>query len=555
MNLDVPVSLEETHVPGGNGRARAGSLPRVELPGDNVQLRGFAAELAKHLKNKGLYRRDTVVVVPFEEKERVEFMTASAFRTWAERYVAPYKTRHDESGAPYDVLRSMPVETAEGTLACWDFWPKLPNIEEINTIRLPTRKNGKLVLQAEGYEASTKTLSFTGNVVLDETLSLEQATDYLRDLLAEFPFGDWVEVERADEDGGGTIRQSRGQAVHVAAMLSQFARGLVPRSAQRMGFIYNANSPRSGKTLLAKIALFPVNGQVAVQSWNKEDVELRKVLDAESLRGAPYILFDNVKGHMQSQVLEGFMTAPYWSGRVLGISKMFTAPNLASLFVTGNDCTVSPDIGFRCLICNLFVEEALPSDRKITRLIDDAWLAEPSNRNAILSALWAIVRHWDAAGAPPPSGVLKRGYETWGRVIAGMVEFAGFGDCLAEPNTENASDTENEDMRALVKHLLAMDPDGLQRRQEFTFQQIVNVCHAQGLFEWTLDGKFEKDNPTDWILTNRDLSRFGKLLRRYAPVQGRRVFRFKEGNVGMSASGKNRSRRYNIDRLSVPVIG
>lgn len=552
----LPVGLEEAHVPGGNGRARAGgSLPRVELPGDNVLLKGFAMEMAKHLKDKGLYRRDTVVVVPFEEKQRFEIMTATAFRTWAERHVAPFKTRYDESGAPYDVLRSMPVECAEAVLACWDFWLKLPDIEEINTIRLPTRKDRKLVLQAKGYDASTKTFSFAGDVVLDETLTLEQATDYLRDLFTEFPFGDWVEIERADEDGGGTIRQSRSQAVQIAAMLSQFAKGLIPRCVQRMGIIYNANSPRSGKTLLAKIALFPSNGQVAVQSWNKEDVELRKVLDAETLRGSPYIFFDNVKGHVHSQVLEGFMTAPYWSGRVLGVSKMFTSPNLASLFVTGNDCTVSPDIAFRCLLCNLFVEEASPSDRTITRLIDDAWLAEPANRNAILSALWAIVRHWDAAGAPPPSGVLKKGYEAWGRVIAGMVEFAGFGDCLAEPSTENAGDTESEDMRALVKCLLATDPDGLQRRQEFTFQQIVNVCHAQGLFEWTLDGKFEKDNATDWILTNRDLSRFGKLLRRYAPVQGQRLFRFKEGNVGMSASGKHRHRRYNIDRLSVPVVG
>lgn len=551
-NADLLLELAQTWSGRDEVASQGADLPAIKLPGDGVGMKSFAMEMASHLKDKGLYRRDSMVVIPFPEKARIEFMSASAFRSWAERHVTTFKTRVNAEGLPVNRVRSMPAESAEGVLSSWDFFPELPEIEEINPIRLPTCKDGKIVMQAEGYDATRKTFSFGGGVVLDETLTLEQATDYLRELLVEFPFADWVEIERADEDGGGKIRQSRSQAVQVAAMLSQFAKGLLPRDQLRMGVIWNANSPRSGKTLLAKIALAPVNGFVAIQSWNKEDVELRKVLEAEVIRGAPYILFDNVKGHMQSQVLEMLLTAPYLSGRVLGVSKMFTAPNLATFYATGNDCTVSPDIGFRCLQCNLFVEEAAPGDRKIKRVIDDVWLATEKNRHAILSALWAIVRSWAAAGCPPPSGSLRAGYQEWSRVIGGMVEFAGFGDCLAENEIE--ADTENEDMRALVKHLLATDAEGLQRRQEFTFQQIVNVCHAQGLFEWTLDGKFDKDNATDWILTNKDMSRFGKLLRRYAPVQGQRVFRLKEGKTGMSCSGKNRSRRYNVDRLNVTVV-
>jgi hypothetical protein len=44
----------------------------------------------------------------------------------------------------------------------------------------------------------------------------------LRWILREFPFGDWktVEVSEADGGTGEPIRQSRSQAVQVAAMLS-----------------------------------------------------------------------------------------------------------------------------------------------------------------------------------------------------------------------------------------------------------------------------------------------------------------------------------------------
>ena len=523
--------------------------PKVKLPGDGVALKDFAMRLAEILGDKGLYRRAGVPVIPFFEKACVEVMSVSAFRSWVERHVITFKTRKEHGGGFRDVVRSMPTETSEGVLSCWDFWPDLPEIDEVNPIRLPAWKDGKLALQAEGYDPDTRVLSFGKGCQLDETLTLDQATDHLRNLLAEFPFSDWSEpIERADQDGGGTIRQSRSQAVQVAAMLSQFTKDLLPRNQPRMGFIWNANAPRSGKTLLAKIAIVPVNGSVAVQSWNKKDEELKKVLDAEVLRAASYVFFDNVRGHMQSQVLESFMTSPNWAGRILGQTKMFTAPNLATAFFTGNDCTMSPDLAQRCLLCDLFVEEAAPRDRRrLKEVIDDAWLIDQENRTAIVSALWAIVRHWVEAGKPLATVGLRTGYEKWCEMIGGMVAFAGFGDCLAEPSNEGGGDTESNDMRALVTCLLANDLDGVMKRQEFTFQWIVNTCHAEGFFDWLLDGKEEGG---DYILKPKAASRFGKLLRRYAPTQGYRVFRLPEGKVGMSVTGKNRARRYNIDRLS-----
>src|SRR5438093_4455283 len=115
------------------------------------------------------------------------------------------------------------------------------------------------------------------NGYYDDKLSLEDAVTYLRKLYDEFPFADWREDSAA-------LKQSRSQDVQIAAMFSQFGVGLIPKDAQRLGFIYNANSQRSGKTLLAKMAIVPTNGMMATQSWNPKEEELRKVLDAEVLR-------------------------------------------------------------------------------------------------------------------------------------------------------------------------------------------------------------------------------------------------------------------------------
>jgi hypothetical protein len=366
----------------------------------------------------------------------------------------------------------------------------------------------------------------TSSGYYDDSLSLKQATDYLRDLFCEFPFADW-EAEQAD----GT-RNSRSQAVHLAAMLSQFAGPLIPQEALRLSFIYDSNSQRSGKSLLAKMAIIPPNRMMASQGWSPKDEELRKVLDAEVLRGSRYIIFDNVRAqtYVGSQVLEGFMTSPNWTGRLLGKTQMFTAPNLATIFITGNNLSVSPDIKNRTLLVSLFVSEADVQARHVLHPIDDAWLYDKKNRHDILSALWTIVRHWDAARKPLATENLRLGYERWCQVFGGLVKFAGFGDLLTYPEEEDDEadiDTEMGDMRQLVKILgesiLTADE---KRRCEYNFQQVVNVAKENDLFDWMLDGK-ETDVYESGMLVRKDYvlksdakSKFGKLMKRFAPHSG-----------------------------------
>ena len=41
-----------------------------------------------------------------------------------------------------------------------------------------------------------------------------------------------------------------------------------------------------------------------------------------SVPGSTYLCFDNVRGYVGSQSLEGLMTSPDWTGRVLGKTQM-----------------------------------------------------------------------------------------------------------------------------------------------------------------------------------------------------------------------------------------
>ncbi len=376
----------------------------------------------------------------------------------------------------------------------------------------------------------------------DETLTMEEATAYLRSLYSEFPFPDWV------EDANG-VRQSRGMAVQIAAMMSQFAIGLLPAHANRMGFIYNANSQRSGKTLLTKMALIPVHGNVAVQTWKNHEEELVKCIDAQVLEAKTYIVFDNCRGFLSSQAIEGLMTSPQWTGRVLGLTQTFTADNFVTVFITGNDCTLSSDMAYRCLMVNLFVNEAEVQDRSTSVIIDEPWLCDWVNRHKILSCLWAIVRSWAAAGEPKATDFgakLPLGFEAWGQLMGGLVAHAGFGDCLAPAKIKQAGDNEKTDMNSLVAEMATYSWEGVDR-QDWKFEAIVKVCYEEDLFSWVMDGK-ERNGAFEMSMEGK--SRFGKLLKRYAPdiETGGRVFKVAGGTYTFAARGNGRHRVYRLSR-------
>lgn len=536
----------------GPAAAKYGALPKIQLPGEDELQRSFNANALHALKNSGLYRRGSIPVTVFESS--LTAMNPARFLSWATKYFIPYKLRTKRDGIPIQKIVDMTKSVAEYTLSSDDFIEGLDPIHRIYPSPVPLiNENKTLILCTPGYDQSSGTYVHDGNLdpvlpdpsrpplthlvgsdnYFDDSLTLSEAFWYLYDLLCHFPFSDYAEpvtppvghpLHAYDPVSGDhrTYTLSRSLAVHVGAMLAIFAANCVPREAGRMAFAYSANEQRSGKTLLAAIAASPTHGRFKCQPWSEDEESLKKILDSEALAGSPYICFDNVRGLIQSQSLEAFITSSTWTGRHLGRSEMFTAENNSVILITGNNITLGTDIQHRTLWCDLYVEDADPQARVIDGpIIDDAWLANPVNRRAILSALWAIVRHWDNAGRPPATAKTRQGFDTWCKIIGGMVEFAGFGDMLASPKLQNAGDTEAEDVFALVKALHQQDA------ADFTFQQVIHTCWEEGLFLWTLNGR-EEPHPLreGWPASNtlrldsKCCARMGILLSRHATKRG-----------------------------------
>jgi hypothetical protein len=541
-------------------------------------------DVAHILKTSGsdLYRRATLPMFPFEG--RLKEMDPATFVSWSQQYFVGYKTKQDRDGNPYQVLRDMTESTAKLTLAAPELIASLPKIHRVYPSPVPViTDQDALILCTPGYDPSTGTYVFEGNITshppdparpiitgpvlsdgyFDDAFTLADTFWFLHDLFSEFPFADWSEwitpsetdtLYREDADGKPRrYRLSRSLSVQIGAMLALFAANCVPKEASRMGFIMNANTQRSGKTLLVKIATAPVYGAFKAQGWREDEESMAKILDSEILAASPYICFDNVRSFIQSDKIESLFTSPLWTGRILGRTEMFTEENNAVIFITGNNVNAGTDIMHRCLLCDLYAEDAdVQARQKPGTILNDVWLARPENRRAILSALWSIVRHWDYAGRPLADIHKTRlGFETWGQIIGGMVEHAMFGDMLERPVLDNAGDTEMEDVLTLVKLLHA------RSAPDFTFQEIIHTCWDHGLFPWNLHGR-EEHRPlrpesgspavNTLALDGKCTSRMGLLLKRHSTKRGTlHTFRDDSGHIvkiRFASKGEGRHKRF-----------
>jgi hypothetical protein len=141
---------------------RYGALPKVQLPEDDSLLSFFAKEILAIVKQRGVYRRDNVPVLAHPTLVRLVILEPQTFRTWIEQFLVCYKRRWDRNGQPFDVLRTMSKEQAEGVLKCAEFWTGLPEIEAVNSERslVIDPETGEVTFLKAGYDAKTKTLTF-----------------------------------------------------------------------------------------------------------------------------------------------------------------------------------------------------------------------------------------------------------------------------------------------------------------------------------------------------------------------------------------------------------
>lgn len=480
--------------------------PALRLPGTGHLVSKFAAELGAMLRGHNLFARKGCAFTLDHDGQKLEPADPAWLRTWVEKHVVPYVITQ-AGKIELKVAKTMPDDTARAVLRSPQFLEQLPLVERFHPCPMPwLREDGKIELLPVGLDDDSRTYTADPGLKI-KAMTIREARAVLDYVLEEFAWPD---------DGG------RSLAVQVAAMLTVFASGIMPQGSTRPVFLFVANSEGSGKTLLAILCGTPYR-EVPVETAPSNNEEWAKKLLSAVIAGRRLILLDNLKGHLNAPALEAYTTSPHFSGRILGVSKEFQGEAGATVLITGNGLTISPDLRRRALFVELFLQELRAEDRAFKRTLDP--VAIQKARPDILSALWSLVTAWDAAGRPKSSR-MNSSFPRWTDTIAGIVEHAGYGCPTAPAEIGGMGDTDTADFSTLAELL--------QPARRYTFEEVATAAEDAGLFE-----RITVDRDNEGGLSRRAKKQLSGILGRFdrRRVTAKGVFRME---------GKGKTRRYLI---------
>jgi hypothetical protein len=412
------------------------SLPAIHLRQDPTAL---AKAVADQVKEENIFIRQDGQIVTLEMDGTTREMKPVRFVSWAGRRCYFYKKK-TEDGEP--IREGMGLEQAGIVLEDELFRASLRPLRGVLEVRFPAVRGGELVLLPPGYDAEGKVYTLN-SVKFEEDWTLEKANEYLGRFVGEFPWGD---------DG-------RSKAVWLASVLApyvqQLCHGLPPM------FCFLANAAGSGKTILAKMGPIICYGIRAAGCVNFDKVgdKLAEQLNSYARMNKPTMIIDNVKGHLDSEALESWLTTPAWEFRMFHQQHLETALKNTVTYLTGNECTLSDDLIRRALMVDLFTEDENDArfTKRTTEEISDGYLANPKTRGDCLSALWALVRNWWENGctkAPTPFP----SYHEWGCTVGGIVHAAGWGDPLVKASLSAGGDSSRTEFISLLEAAVAANP-------------------------------------------------------------------------------------------------
>lgn len=410
----------------------------------------FLAPLAER-GFEALYNMGGIPKTVEEESGKLEVMDAARFVSWLGRRVKTF-TVDRKSGEK--VYGSISEQRAKQILVDKEFLRKLPELKAVNAIKLPVvREDGRVELLKPGFDAESGIYTAHGGVAYDENMDAGEARIKWRKLHKHFLWGD----------------SGRSKAVHLAAALSGFCRGMLAGCPVPM-FLYNANRPGSGKGRLVEFVLCGVFGQAGTTALHAEPANFRKEMNAVAENFQPFVFFDNIKGFLANAQLEEWLTTPTWNGRVIGTGKSFSVEIQAITVMSGNQLTLGDDMKRRTLWVDLFADQAiskrvLPPD---VVPMTKRWVMQ--HRGEILAMLWAFVRNYfDAKSGKVPKVNYKAprslgSFEDWSDLVPHICLANTFFDPTEEPDLPDAGNTDEADrektiVRAIEKFLL---PSGRQ---------------------------------------------------------------------------------------------
>lgn len=482
------------------GQKSEGGLPRVLLPREGRTDSAFATDIGKLLaETKAWFVRGDDVVTP-ATKQLSESITCFGFQVIPPIVACTAIEKHIETGKLIEIdgselfsATSMSKQMAEKLINAPQLKERLPKVSRIFRIPIPVFHNVEIVFPSGGYDE--RFLSYCDpNAPKIHPMPLDQAITILQTAYSGFCFKD-----------------DYSRCIALARLITPFCRGLMGFESRPPLWLFEANRPRAGKDYIAGVTM------LVYEDYACEDApldpmhpeETRKRITAALLGGRRMMHFANCRGHLADASLEQTITAKFVSDRRLGVSENVMVPNEIEFSLSANmGFSYSPDIYSRLRKIELFYAEEDANSRRFPIRDLHGWVR--TNRSEILSAIAALVYHWQDKGCPAGPTPFTS-FPEWSATVGGIMCAADLGDpCITPPDDAGiGGDLQEKAMRALFLIAYEAYPEQFVQRNE-----ILNLVQDKQDDVEPLD--YFGDLSSDGRGSHGNRARLGKLLGQYA---------------------------------------
>jgi hypothetical protein len=364
-------------------------------------------------------------------------LTEDRVRHHLARAASWYRVKREGRDAPARRVPELPpVHVVKDLLATPD--PPLPALSRV--VSAPVFSPSGEVLTTPGYhqEGRTYYAPLPGATAVPAVPDAPAGEDVARakalildELLVDFPF---------------TGESERAHA--VALLLLPFLRGMIDGPTPL--HLIEKPTVGTGATLLAEALTAPAAGaKPAPMVEGRDDEEWRKRITATLRESPAAVLIDNLRRRLDTAALSAAITAPdTWADRLLGTSETVHLPVRCAWIATGNNPALSDELARRAVRIRLDarVEQPHLREPKEFRHGDlGGWAA--AHRHELVWAALVLGRAWVAAGRPPGRRTIGS-FESWARVVGGVLETAGIPGFLG--NLQELYERSNEERAAWV---------------------------------------------------------------------------------------------------------
>lgn len=440
------------------------ALPNVLfLHNDYLPPNIAANRIFKYLAASGeLYRRGTAVVELDKDAGRMTTLSPTALRSRLNKHgrqvLAFKKSQNNELFA---AEKHCGEDTAKVLLSCTEV-DRLSEIKLVTSAPLLVELDGKLLLTKPGYNADSGVL-VTGNISVGH-VSLTDAAAALLDLLRDFQF-----ATNGDK--------ARGLAALIAPALRMG--GLLPGNA--LIDVTEADQSQTGKGLKHQVTHAIYSEQAYPVAQKEGGVgSFDESLSQAIMSGAPFLVLDNLRGKVNSTLLEHAITPITSDGRVAvrvpHRSEVMVDIRRTMFQATSNGFSSTKDLANRLLITRLICQ---PSGYSFTTWPEGGLLQRIQQHSAyFLSCVHAIVRHWHAAGKPRlPT---DHSFRDWVGALDWIVRNVWGAVPLLDGHADAAARIANQGLTWLRQVAFAVLQDG-RGEMELRASDLRHVCEVAGL--------------------------------------------------------------------------